>query len=778
MEATQIASAPAALTAIPNYSNSTTKKLVKRGRFRNAQEIRSAFMLWWNADLIATRNRAAAQASVDGELPYDPMEESRLGLSGRCNFNTGVAGQSQEQAEAPYTDILEGIDKLAYIPTGYGDEASRLVNEPIISDELTKMIRGWYRFYPLWAYNSHIFTMFGLSFAYFPDDENWQWEIQSQQHFKLPRRVRADLEGIGDLCCKDKMSPHDLFRYCQDKDAAKEAGWDTAECLDAIKEAAGQQGMPSNDLEEWEKAWKDNDCLFGATDITIEVIHYWARELDGTVSHYIVRYDGQGEFLYKGEGKYTAMSRFIVPYMYGVGSNGDFASIRGHSQKVFGLSQAQNRLFCKIMDMAIHAATPHLQAKDEEALEALPLTPMGPYMVMTAGVEYQETQSPDFTKNLSPAFTLVDGLLASRTAQYGGTSGNGEVDRTERTKYEKQMQHAEGGKLTTSGMNLFMLSWGVHLKEVVRRIIRKGYDASEPGGSHVQSFYAACEKRGVPKEAIEQIDVSRIEVNTGIGKGSAMERQVMIDGLETLYYRADARGQNIINRQSAASKVGYRLANEIFPDQPGIRPPQDAENANLENDSICTCGLIGTPSSVKVLPNQNHDIHLQGHLAQLSVLNDGLTQLTLPLEKAIPQMQPLHDHAEDHFKALDPKNPSRGKYKQDLQILDEVIVNGSKHLLKLQEEAQKQQQAGVQQQGAPGAMPPPQGPNDPINEQGMTPALLVHAAKAQQDLQGMELKQQTAIKLEQEKSAAKIDLLDKETAAKIQLENAKALAQG
>ena len=82
----------------------------------------------------------------------------------------------------------------------------------------------------------------------------------------------------------------------RDDAAAADEGWDKGQVWEAIKQVAQQHSLPSNDFQEWEKAWKNNDILFGVTNVTVETVHMWAQELDGTVSRYIVRFDGAGHW--------------------------------------------------------------------------------------------------------------------------------------------------------------------------------------------------------------------------------------------------------------------------------------------------------------------------------------------------------------------------------------------------------------------------------------------------------------------------------------------------
>lgn len=752
---------PPALNSIPNYVNPATGTLIKRGRFKSAGDVVSTFQTMWWADLESSRKRAYAQSMIDLAPPYSEAKERRMGLHGRTNVNWGLATQSQKEAEAPYNDILEGLDVFGTVPTNYGDEATRLWMEPIISEEITRMISKWPSFHDMWQFNAHLFTMEGLSFVFFEDDIDWRWDVKGQQHFKFPRRTRASVEAVDVFGCKVDMTPNQLYAHCRDDAAAADEGWDKEQVWEAIKQAAQQHSLPSNDFQEWEKAWKNNDILFGVTNVTVETIHLWAQELDGTVSRYIVRFDGAGSFLYKSEGKYHSMSRVIIPYKYGVGSNGDFHSIRGHAAEIFGPASAVNRLLCKSIDAATFAATPHLVCTNEDAVNELPLTPTGPYMMITDGVQFAQQPTPDYERSLMPVLQQMMGVFASRSGQYTQSMPN-TMDNTERTKYEQEMRYAQQARISTAGMNLFFSSWELHFKEIVRRVIRKGYSSAEPGGQYVQEFIIRCKSRGVPIEAIEQIDVSRIEINSGIGKGSAAAHRAALDQLEEMLYRMDARGQNIFNRMKAASLVGTRIANLLFPDQPGLRPTQDAENAQLENQIITLAAIAGAPQRVQVLSDQNHDIHLQYHISELGQLNDGIGQQQMPLEVAIPQMEPLFEHSQQHFALLDPKNPNRPLFKESLQQLGEVITNGAKHVEAEKAKAEKQaMEQGAQQEGAPQA-------------DGQTPnGILVQSAEAGQklrdvqDLQHKEALFQQQLAHDKIKTDAEIAKMDALTAAKI-----------
>lgn len=692
-------------------------ELKLRNRFKTVSDLVGSYQTLWWADIASAYARTLNQQQRDGAPPYDPGTERLNGLAGRANINWGMSDQIATEAEMPYNELLEAIDNLCTLPTNHGTDTDRTLWEEVMAEEFSRVIRAWPEFTPLWQINARMFVDEGVSFIFFEDDLNWEWDVKGMQHLVFPRRTRANINCLDTICCKVDMSPSALYSRCQNDDAAAAEGWDKEEVLKALKQSAGQHGLPSNDWQEWEKAWRNNDLFQGVTNITVETVHGWVKEVDGTISHYIARFDGQGGWLYKSEGKYRRMSNMLVAYLYGVGTNNDFHSIRGVLSKTSAACAGINRVFNRTLDMAYHSSTPFLQAQDENTITELPLMPMGQYAIMKPGVSFVENKMPNFQENLIPILGVLQQFLSSRSSTFTSSDGGADgQDKTRRTAYEKQMQYAAAGKLSTSGMSLFKVGFTQHMREVVRRFIRPSYSSDEPGGWAVTNFRHRCMVRGVPEEAINRIDVDRIEVNIGLGKGSAVERQNVVAQLYTMVYpNLDAEGKNRLLNMVIASNTDSRTANVLAPLKPGLRPPQDTENAQLEN------GLLVLGQPVEVLLNQDHEVHLEVHIAKLDQLNQELLpamdslqnavpgQDTQPqaqqyLEQIMPQMSAVFQHAEQHFELLSPVSSKLPIFKDQMSQFNQAISNGSKQLasqqLKMMKEAQHNNgMVGGQQMG-------------------------------------------------------------------------------
>lgn len=657
----------------PYVQPDNNKKLIKRGRVKTPADAVAIFQQDWNADLESKRQRARWQEVIDCMPPYSTNRDANLGYAGRTNVNWGLGAQALAEATTPYNNILDVIsDEFCTLPTDYGDEASRMYWEPVMAEEFTSALLEWPEFHPLWQENCRLFVSEGLSLCFFEDDISWEWRVVGQQYLQFPRRVRANIEKLDHVSCRVLMLPHELYQHVKNQKAASDEGWNIPEVMNALRNNIRVPGIAPNDAQAWEAYWKDNDITMGCTNATISTIHLWVKELDGSTSRYICNEDGSGDWLYKAEGRYHAMSRHIISYQYGVGSNGDFQSIRGLGHQLFSPVCAINRVLCKYVDMANHVATPHLQAENEDAINDIPIKPLGPYMSIGQGYQFVETKVPDFGQNLLPLLNVLQGYYASQAGRWTQGVSN-TLDRTERTKYEKQMQYEQQGSMSTSNMTLFFSAWERHLKEIVRRIINRKYTSSDPGGWLVHRFRARCMRRGVPAEAIFNIDVERIKANTGLGKGSATERAVIMDRMQVLYPRLDPYGQRKLDQMMAASLVGVRKSRVLFPDDPSMRQPIDAQIAELENNQL----VMSLP--VEVMPEQNHDVHLAVHTRRLGVLNTEVVEGRMTLADGVNAMQPIWEHSNVHLELLDPTSPNLPLYKEALEQLGQVIINERKH---------------------------------------------------------------------------------------------------
>jgi len=756
---------PPALTNIPSIVT-PDGQLIVNGRIKSVRELVAAYSTFWWADMESARARTLAQQMRDGVPPYSYYKEQLLGVLGRANVNWGMAETICEQAEMPYSNLLESIDQLCTTPTNYGAPDSRDYWEQVIAEELTLMLRSWPLFYPRWKENVRMFVNEGVSFAFFDDDVDWRWSIRGLQYFKFPRRTTADINSMDMVTAKVDMLPYRLYEHTQHPEEATAEGWNPEAIIAALKQSASQKSPPPYDPEEWEKAFKNFDFMWTATNIVVESIHGWTREVDGTITHQIGRADGQGPFLYEKKKKYRNMASMLVPYLYGVGANGDLHSIRGVLQKNFNKWSAVNKLFCRALDMMMHASTPHVSCPTADAGTELPFTYSGYYCMVQDGYNFVETKVPDFASTLMPGLNFVMQLAQGSSAQYVGQNPFQTQENGKKSSAQVNLESEIGGALSTNGMILFANAWRMHIQELCRRIFRKDYSGNEPGGKEVQEMRARCMDRGVPEEALNQVDYKRVEVNMGIGKGSVVERRnVLAQANQQYFYRLDPSGQNRLTNWSLSSLMGPRQANLLCPIVPNMRPPMDLEFADLENNQL------EDGKTVKVLPNQNHQVHLESHLGKMSEIADAASQFQITEEQAVQSLETIFEHSMQHLALMDPANPEKPQLKANLEQFDQAITNGARHIAAKQKKMQDEMahnggMVGDQQMNG---QPQPQG--------GVDSGFLVQATEAAQQNRDLQAAHYQKVQQNEELFQQKLQHNDVLNAQRLQFGTAQATAK-
>lgn len=652
-------------------------------RVKRACDVVSQWQTLFNEDYIAARDRAVVQSMADRNAPYSEQTLRSLGITGITNVNWGDLGIAQQEAEKPYNSILNSMSNFGIIPfknavklSGKYTDAEIEEKEITVAEELHRMITRWRDFRFRWKMLAHFYVMWGVGFTYRDDELDWRWRVSSLQDVKIPRGTQASVNEVDRIFLKADMTPSDLFRKIQDPEMGKLAGWNEAairkSCINAQPKPLNTQSP-----EEMQAMWKDNSVFSGNTNIVVQVVHGFVKEVDGTVSHYIADYmmnSEDAEFLYEKRGKYANMSEFINAYLFGVGTNGDFHSIRGNAFNLFPAASALNRLRCKLVDKANDEANTFLSTDNEDATIDNMIVPRGPYFQLSTGVNFVERTTPAVAGNLVPAIEAMSEVFGKQSSGMAPrTTSQGEQG--QKTKYELQRKDEMDSTLTSDSMDMFIETWLWDYREVGKRVTNPKLQPEHPGGAEAFEFRRRCEEKGIPYDLLQQLDFDNIQINTGIGRGSSAERRAVLSNLnETIFGRLDPEGQNILTRDTIASQTDYRYAMMLVPRQAGQRPPVDKQIANTENQVLKMGG------DAIVVQNQNHIVHVSTHLELLQAFDDALAEVQIELKDAIPVMQKAAAHCGEHMTFIDPESEPYRAFKQLLQQLNEVITNGAKHL--------------------------------------------------------------------------------------------------
>ena len=665
-----------------------------RSRVKDSKSLHEIYKKLKDADDKSSKNRAEIQAMFDGVPPYSDTDLMASGQSYRCNVNFDEASAILENAMSGYVDIIHSVEHLMTLKTEYGDTKQRLELSNVICEELTRAIRSWPQFHFNYLLLCQYFVTHGVGIAYWEDDIDWRWRVSMFGDFLIPRKTLACEDEIEVAVCVRSYQAHQLYKFIEDPEAATDMGWNVEQVRKALIKATNGSSTTFTDWERLQVELKNNDLFTGTANASeVKVVHAWVKEFDGTVSYYMTLENNEAEdFLCVKRSLYNHINSAFVFFPYGIGTNGYYHSIRGLGYKIFPQVQLSNRLRCQMADGAMLSSTLLLQPQSEQALEDLNFTYYGPYSVLAPDmINVVPNAMPDVSRSAMPFLQDLAAQMQNKTGSYDSAAAI--TDSREKTKLETQAILSQQARLSVASLNLFYEPWGRVLRETVRRFIRGGYMADEPGGREVQDFYSRCQMRGVPIEAILAVDLDSVRPVRAIGSGSEAARLLATDELIQLMPGFDEYGRKAAQRDRVAARFGYDLADRYTPSPDAeSRPVIDVKIAELEN------GDMKMGNQVQVLPNENHLEHAKVHLAVLGQTAQGVDEGQIPVEQVIDFLVNLYGHTTVHVEEVskDTTIPEAGaSLRQSLQQFGEIVNNGVKQVQKMREQQAAQGEAGA-----------------------------------------------------------------------------------
>ena len=662
-------------------------------RLKDVKSAVGIFSTLLRADEKSAVNRARIDSMFDGAAPYSQSQLTASGQGLKTNLNFGEAQRFLDISLSAYVDLYSSLERLVEVKATMGERSDTGPKEAIIAEELTNLFRRWPEFHSSYLRLCTQFIKHGVGIAYFDSPEDWKFRVGGFADILIPRQSPATENGIDIAIGRRQYHLHELYHFIKNEKVAKAVGWNVEEVkrvmLDNVKTSGRsyQSGTTYSDYEALQAEIKNNDLYTGIQNPTVDVLHYWVREMDGSVSHYISAESSPKDFLYKKVSRYETPEQAYIFFTYGVGSNGTFHSIRGLGQRIFAHVQTSNRLRCQQIDGAMLGSSVMIQPENQRALDELQFTFYGAYAVMSPNVRIVEKAIPNLGTAVQPALQDLSQQLALNTDTISTYGPN------QSSPYKNQMQVVSDMDVATrisgSTLNLFYASWTRLMREMVRRVVQtKRPDAA------IKDFFARCAKRGVEADFIKKLDVEQTRAVRSIGNGSHANRLVALRELQGISGQFDDVGRRNLTRDIVSTRVGHDLADRYVPAQESERQTVDTKIAYLENQQL----QQGQP--VPVVSSELHGQHLQLHVPLLQQIIEAIDGGQAYPQRALPALQALYQHIAEtaQYAAGDPALQAVvANTKQVLQYAEEAINNTMKALEKIQREQAENMQEGTGQ---------------------------------------------------------------------------------
>ena len=661
-------------------------------RLKNVKAALSIFQTLAKADEKSSVNRARIDAMFDGSAPYNQGSLVSSGQPLKTNLNFGEAQRLLDISLSAYVDLYSSLERLVEIKGTMGEKSEIAPAEEIVADELTHLIRSWPEFHSAYLRLCTTFIKHGVSIAYFDTPDDWKFRVGGFHDILIPRQTPASESCIDIAVGRREYLLHELYSFIKNPEAAAKVGWDVEEVKRVIAKNASTKGRDyrSNfdNYEILQQEMKNNDIYQGIQNPSVSILHFWVKEMDGSVSHYMAAENTPKDFMYKKVSRYENAEQAYVMFTYGVGSNGTYHSVRGLGQRIFSHIQTSNRLRCQQIDGAMLASAVMIQPENQRSLDELQFTYYGAYAVMSPNVKIVEKAIPNLGTAVQPALQDLTQQLSLNTDTVSTYGPN------QSSPYRNQMQVSADIDVTTrlsgASLNLFYASWTRLLREVVRRVVTtKKRDAA------VKDFYERCARRGVPEEFVKSIDVNRTKAVRSIGNGSHANRMLALRELQGISGQFDDVGRRNLTRDIVSTRVGHDLADRYVPADVEKRPTVDVKIAFFENQQL------QAGQNVPVIANELHGVHLEVHVPALAQLIEALNTGEADPMQVLPMLQAMYQHISDtaQLAAGDPALEAEvAQTKQVLQYAEEAINNTMKAVQKMQRE--QAQQEGDEEQVA------------------------------------------------------------------------------
>jgi len=655
-------------------------------RLKNVKCAISIFQTLAKADEKSSVNRARIDAMFDGSAPYNQTNLVASGQPLKTNLNFGEAQRLLDISLSSYVDLYSSLERLVEVQGTLGEQSEITPSEEIVADELTHLMRSWPEFHSAYLRLCTTFIKHGVGIAYFDTPDDWKFRVGGFSDILIPRQTPSSESCIDIAVGRREYLLHELYAFVKNPEAAAKVGWDVDEVKRIISKNVSTKGRDGSsggvdNYEVLQQEMKNNDIYQGIQNPTVSVLHFWVKEMDGSVSHYMAAENQPKDFMYKKVSRYESAEQAYVMFSYGVGSNGTYHSIRGLGQRIFAHIQTSNRLRCQQIDGAMLASAVMIQPEDQRSLDELQFTYYGAYAVMSPNVRIVEKAIPNLGTAVQPALQDLTQQLQLNTDTISTYGPN------QSSPYRNQMQVATDvdvtSRLSGASLNLFYASWNRLLREVVRRVV-----TTKKRGKEIKDFYTRCAKRGVAPEFIKTLDVSRTKAVRSIGSGSRADRMLALRELQGVSGQFDDVGRRNLTRDIVSTRVGHDLADRYAPANEEKRPTVDVKIAFFENQQLQEGG------SIPVIANELHGTHLEVHVPVLSQIIEAINTGDADPMQVLPMLQSFYQHISDtaQLAAGDPAlEPLVKDTKQVLQYAEEAINNTMKAVQKMERDQREEQ---------------------------------------------------------------------------------------
>lgn len=556
-----------------------------------------------NEDRIAEYAQLRAQA--DGiEPPFDNAKLEEQAKTYKSNINTGFLGTVHNKVFPRMVARVKGARYLtasalpALNDMGEPNDRYREKTE-IFRRETTKTIRQWKRFHSYLNALSSTTSLYGLAYSAYTEPLEWRPKVFRPDEAFIPNGSSQEDESLTEFMIKDSYKIHELFELIEDKQTAKEAGYNIKNIVESINEAMPRDVDEDPEHETYLKYEDIRRELITSTSYSegsrvIEVYHLFVTEYDGRVSQYMVDKDTQ-EILFEAEDLYEDMDDVVtpVPFQYG---NGKYHGSYGVGQLLYDIALRVEKNRNAVIDNEVARGKFNIVVNDEKDMAdaKLHITDEANYL---AGATFAGNQAA--LPSTADAFLELDRAIVSMAEEkVGAFMPEPLVQGANKTATEAQLNQMKEAETREAIIDHWLSHFSLVIRNVLVRLVNP-----ENQDEEATKLRISLMAQGLSEEEIQYL-AYQYPTQTVTDFSEAKDQRVA--GFLATRKGDPLYNQSKLERAIATAAIGAEVANDlIIPDDDNTIQIEAARQQEEENTSI------QAGKNIPVSPRDAHLIHMQ-----------------------------------------------------------------------------------------------------------------------------------------------------------------------
>lgn len=666
---------------------------VQRRAIKDVKQARSIVRTLKEAARERNVKNARIVAKYNAERPYTQCELEAEGLGWKNNFTTKPLARLIDKVAPRF---VKAIDTVKYLTNSALPE--NVPGNPEKTEafrrEITETIRsrpGWSSFVSEFSQENALFGFTTLAWA---DADHWFPKHFRQDQSFIPTGTKQAQGACQVVVLRESFLIHELFSLIEDKESAKDAGWDMKNTVSAINNAVPADRRSS--YENWERQYQDliRECNVGlsfeASPISVIVWHLYAVEVTGKVSHYIILDDStpntaspskttdESAMLFEREDQFDALKDAALFFTFQQG-NGTIHGSKGIGREIYSMAAMLDKSRNEVVDRLNLAGKVIIQG-DEKQLRKFKMSVVGNALLINNGftiVNHKLDSGVD-------AFLALDGFLTGLLDEISGAVTPKVLEGERVTKAAVDLLAGREEESRDNIISRFLTQFAQLVSTIQIRLCST--DTIDKDAKDMQ-------KRLLEVMTREDLnDLAKQPVAETIKDFTEIERQ------QIALAATEGRGNPLYNQRELERRKLTALISEEFAEAvllPEEDPTELAEQTRLQQFELLI--IAGQAAQVPISPRDNHMIHLQVMLpameaAAMSAAND---------PEGDDVLEAMLQHSEGHLELA----KQAGAPKEEVSKIEAVLKAVRTSMEDLRTLAAQQSAIGAAPNGAPIASP-------------------------------------------------------------------------